>query len=102
MSIDASVFRRWIQAAIVIGVVLVTVALILPAIQQAREGARRSQSRNNLKGIGLALSNYHAQTGMLPYGGIFDKEGTPFNGWTTALDPYLAQLPYFSFPDPNF
>src|SRR5437016_2031305 len=48
-------FSRWIQAAIVVGVVLLAVALIAPAIQQAREGARRTQSANHLRQIGLAL-----------------------------------------------
>jgi type II secretory pathway pseudopilin PulG len=100
MSIDASVRTRWIQAGVVVGVIVVAFALILPAMEQARESARRSQSKNNLKQIGLALSNYHETFKMLPHGGVFGKDGTPFHGWTTSLDPFLAQRAVFL--DPRF
>jgi type II secretory pathway pseudopilin PulG len=99
MALDASVTRRWVQAAVAVGVALTAITLVLPAIQRARETARRSQSKNNLKQIGLALENYDSDQKMLPYGGIFDEAGTPFHSWTAPLDPYLAQRMRLLNPD---
>lgn len=77
-----------IELLVVIAIIAVLIALLLPAVQQAREAARRSQCRNNLKQIGIALHNYHEQVNCFPPGTIF---GDQDYGWATFLLPGLDQ-----------
>ena len=84
-----------IELLVVIAIIAVLVALLLPAVQQAREAARRSQCRNNLKQIGLAMQTYHADLNTLPPGAIQFPSSLNESTWVTHILPYLDQLPLF-------
>src|SRR6266487_2467467 len=93
-----AVYRRLgftlIELLVVIAIIAVLVALLLPAVQQAREAARRSQCRNNLKQIGLALHDYHSTHNVFPPGYVAGAAyPATSNGWSwcAQLLPYLDQ-----------
>ena len=67
------------------------VALLLPAVQAAREAARRAQCTNNLKQIGLAMHNYHSAYNHFPAAAITDDDGKPLLSWRVAILPYIEQ-----------
>ncbi len=79
----------------VLGVVVVCggilIALLLPAVQAAREAARRASCSNNLKQIVLALHNYHDAYKCFPPAVITDKDGKPMRSWRVAILPFMEQ-----------
>ena len=79
----------------------IMIALLLPAVQAAREAARRSQCTNNLKQIGLALHNYHDTYGCFPPAVIIDENGTPRYSWRVAILPFLEQGALYDAYDPS-
>jgi len=80
-------------AALVCGGLLL--ALLLPAWQAAQEAARRSQSSNNLKQIGLALHNYHDTYGTFPPAVVTDADGKPLYSGRVLLLPFIEQKPLY-------
>ncbi|MFN0054713.1 MAG: DUF1559 domain-containing protein [Planctomycetales bacterium] len=87
-----------IELIVAISVIAVLLALLLPAIQQAREAARRTQCRSQLKQIGLALHNYHGSFGTFPPGGITAgnwSTAPTYTNWAIAILPHLDQKPLY-------
>lgn len=69
----------------------VMVALLLPAVQAAREAARRMEGSNNLKQIGLAMHNYHDTYRAFPAGYSADAEGKPLLSWRVHILPFIEE-----------
>ncbi|WP_437221649.1 DUF1559 domain-containing protein [Planctomicrobium sp. SH661] len=91
-----------IELLVVIAIIGVLIALLLPAVQQAREAARRSQCKNNLKQMGLAVHNYHETHGVFPpsviivdsatgQGDWSAPQGDSGLGWGTFILPFVDQ-----------
>ena len=97
-----------IELLVVIAIIAILIALLLPAVQQAREAARRSQCKNNLKQIGLALHNYHDVHGMFPLATVNQPTMPPScagivswarhsgYSWRTLILPYMDQAAIYN------
>ncbi|WP_298864758.1 DUF1559 domain-containing protein [uncultured Gimesia sp.] len=90
-----------IELLVVIAIIAILIALLLPAVQQAREAARRTQCKNNLMQISLAIQNYEMAFEVLP-AGVYNQTGPIKNepvgyhmGWLAGMMPYLDQQPLF-------
>jgi len=112
-----AVFKRrgftLIELLVVIAIIAILIALLLPAVQQAREAARRSTCKNNLKQIGLALHNYHDTHRVFPPGCIsrsirsggqdvwedaasLTATGNQGTSWMLMILPYADQAPLYN------
>ena len=78
-----------VELLVVIAIIGILIALLLPAVQAAREAARRMQCTNKLKQIGLSMHNYHDVHNSFPNGAL--HSGTAFLSWPMAIYPFLEQ-----------
>ena len=96
-----------IELLVVIAIIAILVALLLPAVQQAREAARRSQCKNNLKQFGTAFHNYHETHNTFPrpaYLGVTVSSGlnlTSASTWSVNLLPFLDEAALYNQFNPN-
>jgi prepilin-type N-terminal cleavage/methylation domain-containing protein/prepilin-type processing-associated H-X9-DG protein len=99
-----------VELLVVIAIIGVLVALLLPAVQAAREAARRTQCVNNMKQIGLGLQNYHDTFKKFPPQAIWGYPNTPSNQlgrlpapyhhtWVTGILPFMEQQPLYDTVD---
>jgi prepilin-type N-terminal cleavage/methylation domain-containing protein len=88
--------RKWtgftlVELLVVVAVIAALIAFLLPARRDGRGAARRTQCKNNLKQIGLALYNYTDKYGSLPPVYTVDADGRPLHSWRTLILPFMEQ-----------
>ena len=96
-----------VELLVVIAIIAMLVTLLLPAVQSAREAARRTQCKNNLKNVGLAVINYESSTGTLPPGVQFDAGQPPQSSdrfkpnWVIEVLPFMEEQAIYDSFDLN-
>jgi prepilin-type N-terminal cleavage/methylation domain-containing protein/prepilin-type processing-associated H-X9-DG protein len=93
-----------VELLVVIAIIGILVALLLPAVQAAREAARRTQCIDNLKNLGLAVLNYNNAHKSLPPGKVVEANNREFSGWAIEILPYLEESALhdrYNFKQPN-
>ena len=88
-----------IELLVVIAIIAILIALLLPAVQQAREAARRTECKNNLKQMGLAFHNYHDTFRSFPPGYNFNPPDHNVKSAFTRILPYIDQAPLYNSID---
>ena len=94
----------FVEVLVVVGLIAVSMALMLPAMQRSRQDARRAQCKNNLKQLGLALHNYHDTFMVFPPGWVSREEAPGVGariGWQTCILPFVDQAPLYNQIDFN-
>jgi prepilin-type N-terminal cleavage/methylation domain-containing protein len=90
-----------VELLVVIAIIGILVALLLPAIQAAREGARRAKCQSNVKNIAIALQNYHSAKNRFPKGYVSAPETVESWAWSTFALPYLEEQSVYDRLSPS-
>ncbi len=91
VAVTAWLLRRmpWTTVALILVLLFMLVALLTPAVYDAREAGRLATCQNNLKNIGIAILNYESEHHSLPPPFVADKDGKPMHSWRVLILPYL-------------
>lgn len=95
------IWTKWIIRTGIACLVLAALSLLVVATLRTRESARRTQSKNNIKQLLLALHNYHDNHLVFPPGGTFQADGTGHQGWGVMIWPYCESGPWYNQVDIN-